>query len=130
LHLPSTRVAVDCPAAREFPRSQPSAFARRELGMQMRVGQRLERGRRDSVPAGRAGEPVLAAGKKRPSYPKAALARYSAEIDRLLEAHGVDFRLSARHKGFASYRVEPVVVVKHRNVRVAAGRPGNPSWRP
>src|SRR4029077_9601763 len=44
------------------------------------------------------------------------------EIERLLETHGVDFRLSAPNKRFAFELIQPIVVMKHRDVRVTAVR--------
>ena len=34
----------------------------------------------------------------------------------MLEMHGINFRLSPRHKGLAFDLVEPIVMVKHRDV--------------
>src|SRR6266850_4107510 len=47
----------------------------------------------------------------------------SGEVERLLEAHGVDLRLAARHKRFAFDLIEPLLVIKHRDVGMTAARP-------
>src|SRR6266436_9999881 len=47
----------------------------------------------------------------------------SLEIDRLLKTHGVDFRLSARNKRFALDLIQPIAVMKHRDIGVTTIHP-------
>src|SRR5215831_11591843 len=46
----------------------------------------------------------------------------SWKIERLLKTHGIDFRLSARNKRLAFDLIEPIVVMKHCDVRVTTAR--------
>jgi len=47
----------------------------------------------------------------------------SRKIERLLETHGVDFRLPARNKRFAFDLIQPIATMKYGDVRVTAARP-------
>src|SRR5215470_19713010 len=44
----------------------------------------------------------------------------SREIERLLKTHGIDFRLSAGNKRLSFDLKQPIVVMKHRDIRVTA----------
>src|SRR5215470_4094354 len=46
----------------------------------------------------------------------------SWKIERLLKTHGIDFCLSARNKRLAFDLIEPIVVMKHCDVRVTTAR--------
>jgi len=47
----------------------------------------------------------------------------SREIERLLETHAVDFRLSARDKRLAFDLIQSIVMMKHSDVRVTTAHP-------
>src|SRR5438045_1462143 len=55
---------------------------------------------------------------------RATTVRRSGQIERLLEAHRVKFRLAAGPERSALDLIEPLLVIEHRDVGVAAARLG------